>query len=85
MPNERIIASDAPKSVCTYTILSEGNEVSKTYHVLSIIVNKEINRVPSAIIIMLDGEPSKESFDISNKEDFEPGKKLEKKAGYRSE
>lgn len=85
MLNERTIASDAPKSVCTYTILSEGNEVSKTYHVLSIIVNKEINRIPSATIIMLDGEPAKESFDISNKEDFEPGKRLEIKAGYRSE
>lgn len=85
MPNERTIASDAPKSVCTFTILSEGNEVSKTYHVLSIIVNKEINRIPSATIIMMDGEPSKESFDISNKADFEPGKKLEIKAGYRTE
>ncbi|MFD2163343.1 type VI secretion system tip protein VgrG [Paradesertivirga mongoliensis] len=85
MPNERTIASDAPKSVCTFTILSEGNEVSKTYHVLSIIVNKEINRIPSAIIIMMDGEPAKESFDISNKTDFEPGKKLEIKAGYRTE
>ncbi len=85
MPNERTIASDAPKSVCTFTILSEGIEVSKTYHVLSIIVNKEINRIPSATIIILDGEPSKESFDISNKEDFEPGKKLEIKVGYRSE
>ncbi len=85
MSNQRTIPSEAPKSVCTYTILSEGNEVSRTHHVLSIIVNKEVNRIPSATLLMLDGDPAKESFEISNKIDFEPGKKIEIKAGYRSE
>ena len=85
MPNERAIPSAAPKSVCTFTLLSDGNEVSKTYQVLSITVNKETNRIPSASIIILDGQASKETFEISNKPDFEPGKKIEIKAGYRSE
>lgn len=85
MPNDRMIASDAPKSACTFTILSDGTEVSKTYHVLSVTVNKEINRIPYATIIILDGESSGGTFDVSNKVDFEPGKKLEIKAGYRSE
>ncbi len=83
--NERTIPSDAPKSVCTFTILSEGNEVSKTYQVLSIIVNKEINRIPSATIIIMDGEPAKQTFDVSNQPDFEPGKNIEIKAGYRND
>ncbi|MEP7109457.1 MAG: type VI secretion system tip protein VgrG [Ferruginibacter sp.] len=85
MPNERIIPSNEPKSVSTFTILSGGNEVSKSYNVLSITVNKEVNRVPSATIILLDGEPSKQSFEISNQPDFEPGKEIEIKAGYRSD
>src|ERR1700749_2241833 len=85
MPNERTIPSDAPKSVATFTILSGGSEVSKTYHVLSITVNKEVNRVPSATIILLDGEASKQTFEISNKPDFEPGKEIEIKAGYSSD
>lgn len=85
MPNERTIPSDAPKSACTFTLLSDGNEISKAYQVLSIIVNKEVNRISSANIILLDGEPSKESFEISNTADFEPGKKIEIKAGYRGQ
>ncbi|MDD4190521.1 MAG: type VI secretion system tip protein VgrG, partial [Mangrovibacterium sp.] len=85
MPNERTIPSDAPKSVCTYTLLSDGNEVSKAYQVLSVIVNKEVNRIPSASIVLLDGEPARESFEISNTADFEPGKKLEIRAGYRGQ
>lgn len=84
MPNEQAIPSEEAKSVATFTIISGGNEVSKEYHVLSIVVNKEINKVSSATIILLDGEPSKQSFEISNKAEFEPGKEIEIKAGYRS-
>jgi Rhs element Vgr protein len=85
MSNERTIPSSQPKSVCTFTILSEGNEVPKTYHVLSIVVNKEVNRIPAATIIMIDGEAAKETFEISNAPDFEPGKKIEIKAGWRND
>ncbi|WP_132056073.1 type VI secretion system tip protein VgrG [Pseudocnuella soli] len=84
MPNERVIPSDAPKTVATYTILSGGNELSREYHVLSIVVNMEVNRIPSATIIFLDGEPAKQTFAISNEPHFEPGKEIEIKAGYRS-
>lgn len=85
MPNERIIPSVAPKSVATFTILSGGAEVSRTYHVISITVNKELNRIPSATIMLLDGTPASESFAISNTDDFLPGKEIEIRAGYRSD
>jgi Rhs element Vgr protein len=84
MPNERIIPSDAPKSAATFSIMSGGAAVSKTYSVLSIVVNKEVNRIANATIVFADGDPAKESFEISNKPDFEPGKEIEIKAGYRA-
>jgi Rhs element Vgr protein len=84
MANERAIPSEEPKSVATFTVLSGGTEVSKSYHVLSVVVNKEINRVAAATIMILDGEASKETFEISNKAEFEPGKEIEIKAGYRN-
>lgn len=85
MPNERTIPSDAPKTVATFTILSNGTAVSKAFHVLSVVVNKEVNRLPSATIILLDGEASQQTFYISSQPDFEPGKEIEIKAGYRSD
>lgn len=85
MPNERTIPSDGAKSVATFTILSAGNAVSKQYHVLSITVNKEVNRIASATLILLDGEASEQSFQISNQPDFEPGKEIEIKAGFSSQ
>jgi Rhs element Vgr protein len=84
MPNEGTIPSEGSKSVCTYTLLSDGNEVSRTYQVLSITVSKEVNRIPTATLIIVDGEASKKTFAISNTSDFEPGKEIEIKAGYSS-
>lgn len=82
MPNERTIPSEAPRSAATFTILSEGNAVSRSYQVLSIVASKEVNRIPVAVITMLDGSASEQKFNISNQPDFEPGKHVEIKAGY---
>ena len=83
MSNERTIPSDQPKTVVTSTITSGGTAVPQTYNVLSIIVNKEVNRIPSATIVIADGDPAAQSFEISNKAEFEPGKEIEIQLGYR--
>ena len=82
MPNERTIPSDKPKSVVTNTILSEGQEVSKQYHLLSVIINKEVNRIPMATLVYTDGDPAKQTFELSSKSEFEPGKEIEIKVGF---
>lgn len=85
MPNERTIPSDKPKSVVTHTVISAGTEVSKQYQLLSVIVNKQVNRIPMATLVYTDGEPSKQSFELSGKAEFEPGKEIEIKVGYSSD
>jgi Rhs element Vgr protein len=85
MPNERTIPTDAHGSALSFTILSDGKEVPSTYQVASIVVNKKINRIPSASITIMDGDPSKQSFEVSNSPEFVPGKELEIKAGYGGE
>jgi len=85
MPNERTIPSAQAKTVVTTTLLSGGAEVTKKYQVLSLVVNKEVNRISSATILIADGEPSKESFEVSSQPEFEPGKEIEIKCGYRSD
>lgn len=85
MANERTIPSDKPKSVVTHTVISAGTEVSKQYQLLSVVVNKEVNRIPMATLVYTDGEPSKQSFELSGKAEFEPGKEIEIKVGYSSD
>lgn len=84
MPNERTIPSDQPKTVVTSTITSGGTQIPETSNVLSIVVNKEVNRIPFATIVLSDGDPAAQNFEMSNKAEFEPGKEIEIKLGYRS-
>jgi hypothetical protein len=83
MPSQRTIPSQAPKTVVTCTVLSNGVEVSKTYHLLSLHIYKEINRIPGATLVYADGDPAQETFPVSNAADFIPGASIEIKLGYR--
>jgi Rhs element Vgr protein len=85
MPKERLIPNRAAVDVITFDILSNGQAVSPQYHVLSITVSREANRVPSASIELRDGESASETFPISESADFVPGAELEIKVGYNGE
>ncbi|SMO64036.1 Rhs element Vgr protein [Saccharicrinis carchari] len=85
MPEERVIRTARSADLVTHKILIDGEELSATYQVLSIDVEKEINRIPWAKIVLLDGHPSSEDFPLSNEPYFVPGKDIEIRAGYHSE
>ncbi|MDO9615797.1 MAG: type VI secretion system tip protein VgrG [Bacteroidota bacterium] len=85
MPQPRNIATARPASVVTSVIKIEGNEIARTLQVDSITVTKEVNRIPWAKVILLDGSASSENFEASNDTLFIPGKKIEIKCGYQSD
>lgn len=85
MPEERSILSTQQSDLATCTILVEGQELSATYQVLSLVVEKEINRIPRAKIVLLDGDPASRDFELSNEELFVPGKSIEILSGYHSD
>lgn len=82
--NEQIIPTPASPSVCTFTILSEGNAVSGEYQILSIVVHNEVNRIPTATLLIRDGNAGSQEFACSDTDLFIPGKKIEIKAGYQA-
>ena len=85
MSNESTIPTPATPDVCTVAILIDGAEISGEFHVLSISVTRELNRIPTATIQLQDGEASKSTFAASNTDHFIPGKKIEIQLGYRSQ
>lgn len=85
MSNESTIPTPATPDVCTVTLLVEGAEISGEFHVLSVSVVRELNRIPTATIHLRDGEASKATFEASNTDHFIPGKKIEIQLGYRSQ
>lgn len=58
------------------TILSEGEALESTVSVLSIEVRKELDRIPEAKIVVLDGDGAARTFKVSNRGFFAPGKKI---------
>ena len=79
-----VIPNDAKYDVATFNLLVNGKEVDPTYKLLSLSVMKEVNRIPMAKIIIRDGDASKQNFEISNKDDFIPGNKIQINIGRDS-
>jgi len=82
---QRVIQTSRSSDLVTQKVLVGGSELSHAYSVMNIVVEKEINRIPMARIILLDGNPSSQEFELSNQDLFLPGKEIEIKAGYHSD
>jgi Rhs element Vgr protein len=70
------------KGALTVIVSFDGTELPKANFVRSIDIIKEINKIPSATIVIQDGEPSKQIFAESEKAMFKPGAAVEVKVGY---
>ena len=75
----------AKSDLITATITVGGQTIPDTYQVSEIEVQRQINRIPWAKITLLDGNPSEETFEISESATFVPGTEVEIKAGYHSQ
>ncbi|HBL80092.1 MAG TPA: Rhs element Vgr protein, partial [Aequorivita sp.] len=85
MPNSRIIETSQSADLITFKILIDGSEISSAYQVKNISVEKEINRIPFAQIVFIDGNAASQDFELSNEDLLIPGKNIEIKAGYHSD
>ncbi len=80
-----VIPKPASPDVVTATVLVDGKALPGTVGILSIVVSREINRIPSASLTIRDGEPALQTFKVSNEDFFLPGNKVEIKLGYSSD
>ncbi|MCI5139498.1 MAG: Rhs element Vgr protein, partial [Candidatus Electrothrix sp. AR1] len=56
MSNESCIPTPATPDVCTVAILIDGTEIPGEFHLLSVAVTREVNRIPTAVVQLQDGE-----------------------------
>ena len=71
-------------SLVTVTVLAGGQAIKSAYPLLGLKVMQEVNRIPMARLVFLDGDPASETFAISDSADFLPGKQIEIQAGYNA-
>lgn len=85
MSNDTTIPTPATPDVCTVAVLIDGGEIPGIFHLLSVSVTQELNRIPSAVLHLKDGDAANSTFEASNAVFFVPGKKIEIQLGYRSQ
>ena len=55
------------------TITSQGSKLDPTIELLSLEIHRELNRIPEATLVLLDGSVAKRRFSVSNLAFFLPG------------
>lgn len=69
----------------TFTIMAGGSRIPDTYEIKELEVHKQINRIAYAKIVVYDGDPSTEAFQISASATFVPGATVTISAGYHNQ
>lgn len=68
--------------LASFSVTAGGSPVPDTVRILSVRIEKRVNRVSSAKIIILDGEADTGLFEVSSSATFVPGAAIAIQAGY---
>lgn len=79
---ELIIPNPSKHDVSTYDVIIEGQSMNASYQLTMLTVLKEINRIPTVKLSLRDGDAAAKTFEISNSNEFIPGKKIVIKLGH---
>ncbi len=72
-------------TVPSFTVFADGTELPGTANIVSLLVNKTVNRIPTARIVFKDGKAASQDFPLSNGDALLPGKEIEITAGYHND
>ena len=71
-------------SLTTFTLRANGTEVPGTFRIVSVVISRELCRIPHAHIVLLDGDAARQTFPISESAELAPGAEIEIDGGYSS-
>ena len=66
-----------------FEIFSDGTQLGSEFAVRSVVVSKSVNKIPTARLILEDGDIASSDFPSSNSNELLPGAEIEIKMGYR--
>ncbi|HEY6896881.1 MAG TPA: type VI secretion system tip protein VgrG [Rhodocyclaceae bacterium] len=70
------------EGVVKLSVYSNGTAIPGTVGIVSVSVRKSINRIPSARIVVLDGDMPNKAFPVADADHFKPGTPIKIAAGY---
>ena len=82
MALSQLIPTVASTAAVSYALSVGGRELPSSVKLLSIVVDREVNRIPTATLIIEDGSLADQTFSQSESGRFDPGNELEIFMGY---
>jgi Rhs element Vgr protein len=82
MRNAQQIPAAGAMGAVSFGFRINGQALPTGLPVYGLTVSKEVNRIPHAKILIIDGSPAKQDFEVSNQDWFVPGNVIEIKLGY---
>lgn len=68
--------------VVKLSLFCDGTAIDNEIQIVSVNIIKAVNKVPSAKIVLLDGDMPAQDFPVSNSDQFKPGSEIKINAGY---
>ncbi|PCK08962.1 MAG: type IV secretion protein Rhs [Alteromonadaceae bacterium] len=78
------MADDDIGGIVTYVVKVKGSAIADTIQLYALHVEQRVNRISTATITILDGNPTTENFSVSASDTFIPGNEISIEAGYNS-
>ncbi|MEM9544983.1 MAG: type VI secretion system tip protein VgrG [Bacteroidota bacterium] len=85
MAEKQTISTSQTADSVTFTVLINGEAIPSEIGVQSVSIWLELNRIPKAKLMIIDGIASDNDFAISAQDFFVPGNEIEIQAGYHSD
>src|ERR1700752_3373137 len=79
---DTIVPNESRKDVVSFEILINDRSINTSFQVLTIAVTNEVNRIPTARLILRDGSAAAQNFQVSEDDTFAPGNKVQIKLGH---
>ncbi len=81
--------ADSPETnasnVVRLILRHDGKELDDSIKLVTATVQHTVGKIPTARIVLLDGDMPNKDFPLSDSDDFKPGAEIEIKAGYGHE
>lgn len=83
--NQLIPALPDDTSLVTYTVKVNGMQLPDTVSVQTVQIQKAVNRIPLALLSVLDGDVARQEFRVSDTNLLTPGNPIEISIGYHQD
>jgi len=76
------LSDSGPTDLATFSVAVDGTTLPGTYRLVGVDITCAVNRIPTALLTLYDGDAAKQDFEASKGDLLVPGRKIEISGGY---